>query len=110
MFVPARDLCYDLYLSELDIVGFACCQTSALNRVDDGASGRITDGPTGLPLLVRASSEVVGVIVEDSGLTDDVGGQGRENVQLSVFDEGIGRRISRHLEFAVSEVQGRSIR
>lgn len=80
----------------------ACRQTSTLNRVDDDAGGRIADGPTGFPILICAPGEVVGISIENSVSTDNVGGQGRENVQLSVFDERVGGRICRHLEFTVS--------
>jgi len=107
--VPARNLGSDLYPPELNGVAFACGQSSTLNRVDDGAAGGIADDTTGFPVLISASSEVIRITVENRVSTNDVGGQGWENEQLSILDERVGGRIGCHLEFAVPEAQGRSI-
>ena len=58
-------------------MAFACSQSGTLNRVDDDASGGIADNTTGLVILVRASSEVIGITVENSVSSNDIGGQGR---------------------------------
>ena len=107
--VPARNLGSDLHPSELNVVAFACSQPSALNGVDDGACGGIADNTAGLPVLICAPGEVIRMAVEDGVSANNIRGQGRKNVQFSILDERVGRRIGCHLEFSVPEVKGRSI-
>lgn len=78
--VPAGNLGFDLYLPELDVVAFACRQPSTLDRVDDNAGGRIADDTTGLPVNICAPGEVICIAVENSVSTNDIRGQGGENV------------------------------
>lgn len=70
--VPARKLGPDLYPSELDVVAFAGSQTSALNRVDDRSGGGIADDTAGFPVFICASSEVIGIAVEDGVSPNEV--------------------------------------
>jgi hypothetical protein len=88
--IPAGNLGSDFYLPELNVVTLACGQTSTLNRVDDGASSGIADDAAGFPVLIRAASKVIRITVENGISPDYVRGQGRHDVQLSIFDEGVG--------------------
>lgn len=58
-------------------MAFACSQPGTLNRVDNDASGGIADDTAGFVILVRASSEVIGIAVENSVSSNHIGGQGR---------------------------------
>ena len=78
--VPAGDLGFDFYPSELDVVAFACRQPSTLDWVDDGAGGRIADDTTGFVIRICAPGEIIGIAIENSVSTNDIRGQSRENV------------------------------
>lgn len=107
--VPARNLSSDFHLAELDVMALACRQASALDRVDNGAGGRIADDTTGLPVSVCASGEVVRITVKDSVPTNDIRGESWVNVKLAIFDERVGGRIGSHLKFIVPTHRRRSL-
>lgn len=99
---PARQFRSDFNTSVPDTLFSFCGEACAHYRIDNCTRCSVADSAACGEVRVCASCQVEGIAIVDGILANHIGGEGGQQVQVVVPNEGIVRRHSCHLELAIS--------
>lgn len=102
--LPGRHPCLELHLAIADAVADLGRQTRALHGREDDARARVAPHDAVWSGDIRGGAggaEVEGVAVGDVVRREDLGREGRDDVERVVIDEGVPRGVGRPVELAV---------